>query len=146
MNRKQNALMLLAPAALLLYATVHADTTFTGIPADAYERFGGKAAMDVVIQDLNYYDLGDNRINIVFGFNGDTARSKALHDDLEMMMLTGSSQENLATKYGLTLTETQYNAMIENLYLACEASHTRFHVCNRMVAALAPFARTAITR
>jgi hypothetical protein len=143
MNRTFKALSLLAPAALLLAASAHADTSFNGVPADATVDFFGKPAMDVVMQDLNYYDLGDNRINIVFGFNGDVARSKALHDDLENLVLTGSS-ENLAAKYNLSLTETQYDAMIENVYLSCEASRTPYAVCNRIVARLAPFEHVAL--
>ena len=116
------------------------------MPADAYDRFGGKAAMDVWAQDLNYYVLGDNRINRIFSFNGDAARQKALQDDLETLVLTGATDQNLATKYGLALTKTEYNAVIENAYLACEASRTRYHVCNRIVAALAPFEHVAVTR
>ena len=149
MNRKLKALSslaMLAPAALLLAASAQADVTYSGVPADAYSRFGSKAAMDVWAQDLNYYVQGDNRINQVFGFNGDAARQKALQDDLETLVLTGSTDQNLATKYGLSLTETQYNAMIENAYLACEASRTRYNVCNRIVAALAPFEHVAVNR
>ena len=146
MNRTRKTLTLLAPAALLLAATAHADVTYGGVPADAYERFGGKAAMDVWVQDLNYYVLGDNRINRIFSFNGDAARQKALQDDLETLVLTGATDQNLATKYGLALTKTEYNAVIENAYLACEASRTRYQVCNRIVAALAPFEHVAVTR
>ena len=146
MNRKLKTLSLLAPAALLLAASAQADVTYSGVPADTYSRFGSKAAMDVLVQDLNYYVQGDNRINQVFGFNGDAARQKALQDDLETLVLTGSTDQNLATKYGLSLTETQYNAMIENVYLACDASRTRYSVCNRVVAALAPFEHVAVNR
>ena len=146
MNHTCKTLVLLAPAALLLAATAHADVTYSGVPAEAYDRFGSKAAMDVWAQDLNYYVQGDNRINQIFGFNGDGARQKALQDDLKTLVLTGSTDQNLATKYGLALTKTQYNAVIENAYLACEASRTRYHVCNRIVAAMAPFEHVAVTR
>jgi hemoglobin len=146
MNRKLKAIALLAPAALLLATSAQADVTYSGVPADTYTRFGSKAAMDVWAQDLNYYILGDNRINQVFGFNGDYARSKALQDDLETLILTGSTDQNLAVKYGLSLTETQYNAVVENAYLACEASRTRYQVCNRIVAAMAPFEHQALAR
>ena len=146
MNRKLKVISLLAPAALLLAASAQADVTYNGVPADTYTRFGSKAAMDVWAEDLNYYVLGDNRINQIFNFGGDAARNKALQNDLETLVLTGSTDQNLATKYGLSLTETQYNAMIENAYLACEASRTRYNVCNRIVAALAPFEHVAVNR
>ena len=146
MNRTLKTLTLLAPAALLLAATAHADVSYGGVPADAYDRFGSKAAMDVWAQDLNYYVQGDNRINRIFSFNGDAARQKALQDDLETLVLTGSVDQDLGAKYGLSLTRTEYNAVIENAYLACEASRTRYNVCNRIVAALAPFERVAVKR
>jgi hemoglobin len=121
--------------------------TYPGIPAESTERFGGKAAMDVWAQDLNYYILGDNRINQIFHFGGNVEQQKAFQDDIEAMVLgLGVDPAAVAAKNQLQLTMTQYNAVVENMYLACEASRTRYQVCNKIVASLAPFERAAVTR
>jgi hemoglobin len=155
MNRTASlakAAALLAPAALLLAAAwpANADVTYPGVLATANDRFGGKAAMDVWAQDLNYYVLGDNRINRIFNFGGDAARQKAFQDDVEALVLDSPVDQAranaIAAKYQLALSQTEYNAVIENAYLACEASRTRYNVCNQIVTALAPLERAAETR
>jgi len=138
----------LACAALLCSGAALADqtTTYPGIPAESSYRFGGKAAMDVWAQDLNYYILGDNRINQTFRF-GNPDQQKAFQDDIEAIVLGLNSDPGaVAAKYNLQLTATQYHAMIDNAYMACEASRTSFQVCNRIVASLAPFGRAATAR
>jgi len=122
-------------------------TTYAGVPAESAYRFGGKAAMDVWVQDLNYYILGDNRINQTFRFGGNAGQQKAFQDDIEAIVLGfGADPRAVAAKYDLQLTKSEYNAMIDNAYMACEASRTSFQVCNRIVASLAPFGRAAVTR
>lgn len=137
----------LACAVLLCSGAALADqspTTYSGIPAESSYRYGGKPAMDVWVQDLNYYILGDNRINQTFRFG---EQQKAFQDDIEAIVLGLNPDPGaVAAKYGLQLTQTQYHAMIDNAYMACEASRTPFPVCNRIVASLAPFGRAATTR
>jgi len=121
--------------------------TYAGVPVETGGWYGSKAAMDVWTQDLNYYVLGDNRINRVFGLGGDAEKQKALYDGLEGLVLGQSIDvSSLAANSGLQLTTTQYNAMIEDAYLACEASRTPYHVCNRIVASLAPFEHAVATK
>lgn len=152
MKYKFKASLLLAPVITLssLFVPAHADTTYAGIPATTSDRFGGKAAMDIWARDLNAYVQGDTRISQIFRFGGDTARQKALQNDIEQMVLTSPVESDqakaIADKYHLALTKTQFNAVIDNAYMACEASHTSFHVCNQIVAALAPFGRAAVSR
>jgi hemoglobin len=152
MNRTRKSPLFAAIAALALSAApgAFADVTFGGIAADAPTRFGPKAAVDNWAQDLNYYVQGDNRINRIFGFNGDATRQKALQDDLEALVLSSPADpavaRSIVDKYQLALTVTEYNAMIENAYLACDATRTRYSVCNRIVAALAPFEHAAVSR
>lgn len=134
--------------ALLCAGAALADqtTTYSGIPAESSYRFGGKAAMEVWAQDLNYYILGDNRINQTFRF-GSPDEQKAFQDDMAAIALGLNPDPGaVAAKYKLQLTATQYHAMIDNAYLACEASRTPFHTCNGIVASLAPFGRAATTR
>lgn len=141
----------LVPAALMLSSLgASAETTYPGVAADSSDRFGGKAAMDVWAQDLNYYVLGDNRINQIFRFNGDAGRQAALRDEIEDLILSSPVDESraqaIAAKYQLKLTRTEYNAVIENAYLACDASRTPYTTCNRIIAALAPLSRAVATR
>lgn len=140
------ALLLCSAAALADQSS--ADTrTYAGVAAESGYRFGGKPAMDVWAQDLNYYILGDNRINQTFRFGGNADQQKAFQDDIEAMVLgLGVDPGAVAAKYDLHLTMTQYNAVVDNAYMACEASRTPFHVCNRIIASLAPFERAAVTR
>jgi hemoglobin len=139
-----------AAALLLASLCAAAEQTFPGVPSDATSRFGGKDAMDVWAQDLNYYVLGDNRINRIFRFDGDAGRQASFRDEVEALILespvdAGRAQA-LADKYQLKLTRTQYNAVIENAYLACDATRTPYSTCNQIIAALAPFSRAVATR
>jgi hemoglobin len=36
--------------------------------------------------------------------------------------------------------------VVEDAYLACDAARTPYHVCNQLIAALAPFERAIVTR
>ena len=136
------ALLLCCGAAL---ADQAAATTYAGVPAESQYRFG-KPAIEVWAQDLNYYILGDNRINQTFRF-GSPDQQRAFQDDIEAIVLGLNADPGaVAAKYNLQLTQTQYHAMVDNAYMACEASRTSFQVCNRIVASLAPFGRAATTR
>ena len=152
MKRTFQAHLLLVPIVALLAATVpaHATPTYAGIPATASGRFGGRAAVDLWAKDLNTYVQGDIRINHIFSFGGDRARQKAWQADVVKMVLNSpvdqTQADAIAAKYKLALTRTQYNAVVDNIYRACSASRTPYHVCNRFVVALAPFARAVATR
>jgi hemoglobin len=155
MNRKLFLkLSLVAPVLLLATAAVQAEpAAYPGVPADAYrsaESFGGVSAMQVWAQDLNYYVLGDNRINQIFKFNGDPAKQQALQNDVLALVLNSpldkATAEATFAKYGLNLTRTEYNAVIEDAYLACDATRTPYGICNRIITAMAPLEHVAVTR
>ena len=46
----------------------------------------------------------------------------------------------------MKITLTQFNAVVEDAYLACEDVRTPYHTCNQLIAALAPFKRSIVTR
>lgn len=121
-----------------------------GIPSDSLEKFGGQAGIDVWVDDLFYYILADNRINQVFNTHGHVQRQMALNKELENMVLggpahySGASMSAAHAEMGLTL--TQFNAVVEDAYLACDAARTPYHVCNQLIAALAPFERVIVTK
>ena len=121
-----------------------------GIPGDSLEKFGGQAGIDVWVDDLFYYILADNRVNQIFTTHGHVARQMALNKELENMVLGGPAQYSGASmsaahaELGLTL--TQFNAVVEDAYLSCDAARTPYHVCNQLIAALAPFERVIVSR
>jgi hemoglobin len=121
-----------------------------GIPGDSLEKFGGQAGVDVWVDDLFYYILADNRVNQIFLTHGHVQRQMALNKELENMVLGGPAQYSGASmsaahaELGLTL--TQFNAVVEDAYLACDAARTPYHVCNQLIAALAPFERVIVTK
>jgi hemoglobin len=121
-----------------------------GIPGDSLEKFGGQAGIDVWVDDLFYYILADNRVNQIFLTHGHVQRQMALNKELENMVLggpahySGASMSAAHAELGLTL--TQFNAVVEDAYLACDAARTPYHVCNQLIAALAPFERVIVTK
>lgn len=124
--------------------------TYPGIPADSLEKFGGQAGVDVWVDDLFYYILADNRINQIFKSHGHVERQMALNKELENMVLGGpahySGASMSAAHAELGITVTQFNAVVEDAYLACDAARTPYHVCNQLIAALAPFERAIVTK
>ena len=121
-----------------------------GIPSDTVEKFGGQAGIDVWVDDLFYYILADNRINQIFLTHGHVQRQMALNKELENMVMGGPTQYSGASmsaahaELGITL--TQFNAVVEDAYLACDAARTPYHTCNQLIAALAPFERVIVTK
>jgi hemoglobin len=123
---------------------------YPGIPADSLERFGGQAGVDVWVDDLFKYILADNRINQIFISHGHVQRQMALNKELESMVLGGpvkySGASMSAAHADLGITVTQFNAVVEDAYLACDDARVPYHVCNQLIAALAPFERAIVTR
>jgi len=123
---------------------------YPGIPADSVEKFGGQAGIDVWVDDLFYYILADNRINQIFLTHGHVQRQMALNKELENMVMggpvhySGASMSAAHAELGITI--TQFNAVVEDAYLACDAARTPYHVCNQLIAALAPFERAIVTK
>lgn len=124
--------------------------TIPPLDDDAYEKFGGKAGVDLWVENLFKYILADYRVNQVFLRHGKIDRQKILNKELEAMVLggpakyTGASMKVAHEEMGLTL--TQFNAVVEDAYLACEDMRMPYSVCNQLIAALAPFERVIVTR
>ena len=121
-----------------------------GIPGDSLEKFGGQAGLDVWVDDLFYYILADNRINQIFNTHGHVQRQMALNKELENMVMggpahySGASMSAAHAELGITLTE--FDAVVEDAYLACDEARTPYHVCNQLIAGLAPFERVIVTK
>ena len=143
------------PASALADDTVATRTTgktptYPGLSSGSLEKFGGAAGVAVWVDDLFKYILADNRINQIFITHGHVERQKALNKELEQMVLggpvtyEGASMSAAHSDLGITL--TQFNAVVEDAYLACDDARTPYHICNQLIAALAPFERVIVTR
>jgi hemoglobin len=153
----------LAAGALLSFAagSVLADDTvatrtegktpaYPGIPNASVAAFGGQPGIDLWVDLLFKWILLDNRINQIFVTHGHVERQKALNKELENMVMggpahySGASMSAAHAELGITLTE--FNAVVEDAYLACDEARTPYTVCNQLIAALAPFERAIVTR
>lgn len=124
--------------------------TYPGISSAALEKFGGEAGVHNWVEALFYYIMLDNRINKIFIEHGNVARQIALNTQLEQMVLGGAVEYQGASMSAahadLGITLTQFNAVVEAAYNACERVNTPYSVCNQLIAALAPFERVIVTR
>lgn len=124
--------------------------TIPGIDSDALEKFGGEEGVHKWAEALFYYIMLDNRINWIFERFGNPKRQIELNTQLETMVLGGPAKYQGASMSAahsdLHITLTQFNAVVEAAYNACERVNTPYHVCNQLIAALAPFERVIVTR
>jgi hemoglobin len=123
---------------------------FPGIPQDTVEKLGGPAGVKIIVDDLFYYILDDNRINQLFISHGKVERQKALNTELVQLVLGGHKQyegASMGAAHGdLGITVTMFNAVVEDAYLAFEKARTPYSVANQIIAGLAPFERDIVTR
>jgi len=131
-------------------AQVGKTQTYPGIPADTLKDFGGQEGVHNWVVALFYYIMLDDRINFIFKQSGNVERQVALNTELEQMVLggpikySGASMSAAHSDLGINL--TKFNAVVEAAYNACERTSTPYHVCNQLIAALAPFERVIVTR
>lgn len=133
---------------------LHAAETKTdpilGVSDGALARFGGHEGMRAWVESLFYYIMLDNRINHVFREFGNVERQIVLNTQLEKMVLGGPNEYQGASMSAahadLGITMTQFNAVVEAAYNACERNLIKYYTCNELVNALAPFTRDIVTR
>lgn len=121
-----------------------------GIPSSAVASFGGEYGVHNWVESLFYYIMLDNRINYIFKEFGNVERQIALNTQLEQMVLgakveyQGASMSAAHADLGITM--TQFNAVVEAAYSACERNQIPYYSCNHLIAALAPFTRVIVTK
>lgn len=144
-------------AAAVLFAgaqSAHAGESKTdpilGISPDSLEQFGGKEGVHEWVKSLFYYIMLDNRINKIFKEFGNPERQIVLNTQLESMVLGGPNEYQGASMSAahadLEITMTQFNAVVEAAYSACERNNIKYYACNQLINALAPFTRDIVTR
>lgn len=147
-------LLAAATLSLAVMQPVHAAEQKTkpilGIPSSALERFGGEAGVRAWVESLFYYIMLDNRISHIFREFGNVERQIKLNTQLEQMVLGGNVEYQGASMSAahadLGITMTQFNAVVEAAYNACERNQIAYYTCNHLIAALAPFTRVIVTR
>ena len=142
--------ILAGTAALPSVAQTAKTNTFPGLDDDALQQWGGEEGVRNWVESLFYYIMLDNRINHVFREFGNIERQIFLNTQLEQLVLGGAVEYQgasmAAAHADLGITVTQFNAVVEAAYLACERVTVTYEACNQLIAALAPYERVIVTR
>lgn len=128
--------------------TAGAGLTTADKNADLYNALGKRDGIEQIVEDLLYFIVEDKRIAFQFkGLNVGRFHSN-LSDQIcelaggpcqyEGMSMTGSHQ-------AMAITETQFNALVEDLILAMDKNGIATGTQNRLLAKLAAL-HPAITR
>lgn len=139
---------------MALSSVTHAQTgetkTIPPLDDDALEQWGGEEGIRNWVESLFYYIMLDNRINHVFREFGNIERQIFLNTQLEQLVLGGDVEYQgasmAAAHADLGITLTQFNAVVEAAYNACERVNVTYEACNQLIAALAPYERVIVTR
>ena len=142
-------LMLLAVSSVS-HAQTGETKTIPPLDNDALEQWGGEEGIRNWVESLFYYIMLDNRINHVFREFGNIERQIFLNTQLEQLVLGGDVEYQgasmAAAHADLGITLTQFNAVVEAAYNACERVNVTYEACNQLIAALAPYERIIVTR
>jgi hemoglobin len=134
--------LLLTCAMLLLYASAHAEETL-------FVRMGGEAKLKPAVDELVVVMLEDERVNFVFAQTDLTKFRRLLYTQL--CELAGGpciyDGRDMRTAHArLPITNAQFNALTEDLYIAFERVGVSYSLQNQMVALLAPMQRDIVKR
>ncbi|MDF1692423.1 MAG: group 1 truncated hemoglobin [Zhongshania sp.] len=142
--------ILAGTAALPSFAQTGKTPTLPGLDSDVIEQWGGEEGVRNWVESLFYYIMLDNRINHIFREFGNIERQIFLNTQLEMMVLGAGTEYQgasmAAAHADLGITVTQFNAVVEAAYNACERVNLTYEACNQLIAALAPLERVIVTR
>ena len=144
------AATLMLAGAQLAHAGEEKTNPIMGVSPDALASFGGAEGVHNWVESLFYYIMLDNRINKIFKEFGNVERQIVLNTQLEQMVLGGNVEYQGASMSAahadLGITMTQFNAVVEAAYNACERNNIKYYACNQLINALAPFTRVIVTR
>ena len=126
---------------LLFTSLAHAETL--------YEQMGGEAKMRAISEEFTNAILADPRINFTFA-NTDLAKFKQLIFEQFCNLTggpckyTGRSMQESHDK--LNVTNAQFNALAEDLYIAFERVHVPYHLQNKLMVLLAPMQKDIVKK
>lgn len=142
---------MLSVAAAPSFSQTGKTPTYPPIDSDALEQFGGPEGVRLWVESLFHFIMLDNRINKVFREFGNIERQMYLNTQLLQLVLGGNDQEyqgaSMAAAHAdLGITVTQFNAVVEAAYNACDRTNLTYEACNLMIAGLAPYKHAIVTR
>ena len=126
---------------LALFNRVHAgDTTL-------FDAMGGQPALQTTVDRFADIMEADDRINFTFAETDIPKFKKLLYDQL--CALSGGpckySGRDMRTAHAkLNITNAEFNALAEDLYLALDAAQVPYRLQNKLVAMLAPMQRDIV--
>jgi hemoglobin len=123
----------------LFTGAAHAETL--------YDQMGGEAKMRAIAEEFTNVILADPRINFTFA-NTDLAKFKQLIFE-QFCNLTGgpcqyTGRSMKESHEKLNTTNAQFNALAEDLYIACDNLHVPYHLQNKLMVLLAPMQRDVV--
>jgi hemoglobin len=124
----------------------------SAVPAQAdtlFEQIGGESALKASVDEFAKIILDDSRINFAFaGTNMDVFKSRLYSQLCELSgggcKYTGRDMRTAHAK--LDVTNTQFNALSEDLYKAMDRVGVSYRVQNKLVALLAPMQKDIVKK
>ena len=112
-----------------------------------YEQMGGEAKMRAIAEEFTNVLLADPRVNFTFA-NTDLAKFKQLIFE-QFCNLTGgpcqyTGRSMKESHEKLNVTNAQFNALAEDLYIAFERVHVPYRLQNKLMVLLAPMQRDVV--
>lgn len=114
-----------------------------------YDALGGKVSITKLIDDFVGFVAADPRINFQFG----KADIPHLKVQLVDMLCAGTGgpckytgRDMKSTHAGMGITNAQFNALAEDLYLAFDKNGVPYRLQNKVIAMLAPMQREIVTK
>jgi truncated hemoglobin YjbI len=135
---------ILAGAALLgAAALARADddlAAYQGLPPGAVRQLGGIGGIKNVVDVFYSIVEHDNRL-VQTLFADSTPQLREAQKKALIDTLTGNPHVAPGTAQGavVKLTDTQYNALVEDLYDAFDQARVSYHAANRVMGSLSPY-------
>ncbi|MGB0956462.1 MAG: group I truncated hemoglobin [Panacagrimonas sp.] len=140
----------MAGVSTMAVATEQPTDPILSTRAETIANFGGPDGVRAWVESLFYYIMLDRRIAHVFREFGNVERQTFLNTQLAQLVLNGPVEYQGASMSAahadLGITMTEFNAVVEAAYNACDRNLIKYHDCNQLINALAPFTDDIVTR
>lgn len=135
--------------AILGLATLAIGTPPAAAQGSLYDSVGGKPVIAKVVDDFVGHVMADPRIDFQFAKTNIRHLKAMLNDQLCAVLggpckYEGETMKNAHA--GMNVTNAQFNALAEDLYLALEQNGVPYKTQNAIMAVLAPMQRDIVTR
>jgi hemoglobin len=118
-----------------------------GAQPSLYDRIGGESKLKATVNEFVVIMESDDRINFTFA-NVDLDKFKRLLFEQICELAQGpckySGRDMQTSHVKLNITNAEFNALAEDLYLAFDRVHVPYRLQNKVVALLAPMQRDIV--